>query len=66
MRQYALVRIKKEMEVIYENHFGEGPFIYFGEIPNMKGHGIFMDHITKKIYSGMHIDTFEEIPEDEC
>lgn len=70
MRQYALVWHNKESVDFYSKSgfFKADPlmlFIYLGEIPNMGGHGIFIGRESGKIYSGLHIDSFEEIPEDE-
>lgn len=70
MRQYALVRHNKESVDFYykSGFFKKDPsmiFIYLGEIPNMGGHGIFIGIDSGKVYSGIHIDSFEEIPEDE-
>ena len=44
----------------------EGVYVYFGEIPNMKGHCVVADHKTGQIYSGYHIDNFVELDEDEA
>ncbi len=41
------------------------PYIFFGEIPNMAGHCVVADHKSGQIYSGYHIENFEEIPVDE-
>jgi len=40
-------------------------YVFFGEIPNMKGHCIVMDHKTGKMYSGYHTEHFIELAEDE-
>jgi len=41
-------------------------YIFFGEIPNMRGHCVVADHRTGRIYSGYHVDAFIEIPENEA
>ena len=40
-------------------------FVYFGEIPNMPGHSVVMDHRTGTFFSGYHIENFEEVPEED-
>ena len=70
LRQYALVRHNKESVDFYSksDYFKKDPamiFFYLGEIPNMPGHGIFIGRDSGKVYGGLHIDSFEEIPEDE-
>lgn len=51
---------------------GEYPFernavyVFFGEIPNMPGHCVVANHKTGQIYSGYHIENFEELPEEEA
>lgn len=70
MRPLSRVRHTEEWMPIYDwmykkedaKSFG---FIYLGEIPNMLGHGVFISCYDSKIYTGMHLETFEEIPEDE-
>lgn len=36
--------------------------IYSGEIPNMPGHCVMMDHRTGHFHSGYHVENFAEIP----
>lgn len=44
----------------------DGVYVFIGEISNMKGHGIFMDHNnTKDIYSGYHMENFIKLTDDE-
>ena len=43
--------------------WGSSPLIFMGEIPNMKGHALILGN-RGAVYAGMHIETFEEIPED--
>ena len=68
-RQYSLIRLRDwYKEFVKENNHPIGKpevFIYFGEIPNMLGHCVVMDHSSGKFFSGYHIENFEEIPEDE-
>ena len=50
----------------YENELRSNRgLIFLGEIKNMKGHGIFLGYATGRIYSGYHIDCFEEMKDDE-
>lgn len=68
-RQYSLVRLRKwYKEFVKENNHPIGKpevFIYFGEIPNMPGHCVTMDHRSGKFFSGFHIENFEEVPDDD-
>ena len=63
LRQFAMLRFIGDEE--YYPFKKKGVYIYFGEIPNMKGHIIVMDHSNGKLHSGYHPENFEEIPEDE-
>ena len=68
-RQYSMVYFS--FETLPEEYWDQYPFIpkrpyiFFGEIPNMEGHCIVMDHATGEFYSGFHIENFVEICEDE-
>jgi hypothetical protein len=42
-----------------------GVYVFFGEIPNMRGHCVVADHRTGKIYSGFHTENFIEILPEE-
>ncbi len=69
MRQYALVELtddyKKAMEGRKDSPImNEKIFIFFGEIPNMPGHCVVSGHESGKIYSGYHIDSFQELQEE--
>jgi hypothetical protein len=67
LRQNSLVTLTQEASVYHTAPFKKGhPYLYFGEIPNMKGHGIFIDMRTTKMYTGWHIDMFREMTEEEC
>ena len=56
-RQYSLVRDKYlDRDMIYT---------YLGEIPNMPGHCVVVNNKTKEIKSGMHIENYVELTEDE-
>lgn len=44
---------------------GEGPFVFLGEIPNMRGHCVVMDRKTGKLHAGYHPENFREMTEDE-
>jgi len=63
MRKLSLVKISEK----YENqmHFKDDVLIYLGEIPNMRGHGVFIGSKTGKIYSGYHIEQFRELTDEE-
>lgn len=65
LRQNARVKLRKEWEDEYSGFYADDelPLTYLGEIPNMRGHGIFLA-MTGKIYNGMHIYSFEEIGDD--
>ena len=43
----------------------EHMYIYFGEIPNMMGHCVVMDHSTGEVTSGYHTDLFSELTDEE-
>jgi hypothetical protein len=68
-RQYSFVRfLFDEIGPKYHSQYPftrKGVYLYFGEIPNMPGHCVVVDHKTGKIYSGYHADNFVEVPEDE-
>ena len=63
MRKLSLVKVTEKWKL--EKHFKDDVFIYLGEIPNMKGHGVFLGHRTGKIYSGYHIEDFRELTDEE-
>jgi len=58
----------KEYHTQYEI-FRNNVLIYFGKIPNMPGHGIFMEMKTEskinRFHIGYHIENFVELSEDE-
>jgi len=80
LRQYAWVRPEKgfwkdmddnDCKSHYKKLFGTDDeihpgLIYFGEIQNMPGHGIFYSSKTKQMICGLHIEDYEEVPEDDC
>lgn len=43
----------------------QGDFVYLGEIPNMRGHGVYLSLDTRKIEVGYHTDRFRELIEGE-
>jgi len=70
MRKNAFVKFNFDAIPNIEWHksykkFRNKVLIYFGEIPNMPGHGIFMNKDTGKFYTGYHIENFIELSEDE-
>lgn len=48
----------------YTKTLGEGPYIYFGEIPNMPGHCVVLNR-QNKFTIGMHIFNFVELTSEE-
>lgn len=40
-------------------------FIFLGEIPNMPGHGVFIQQETGEIHSCYHINDFRALTEEE-
>lgn len=70
MRQFALIKLTEDFKKAMANEadhpiMQEDVFIYFGEIPNMLGHCVVSGHKSGKVFSGYHIDNFQEISEDE-
>jgi hypothetical protein len=68
-RLMAWVKLTEEVEKLdkqykYTETMGEGPYIYFGEIPNMPGHCVIMNR-NSKFTIGMHTENFRELTEDE-
>jgi len=68
-RPLSLVKIKPSWKAAAESYqfpfLNDMPLVYFGEIPNMREHGIFVGYSSGRIYSGFHIDYFIELSEDE-
>ncbi|VTR96751.1 unnamed protein product [Gemmata massiliana] len=68
-RQYSLVRFQFDLlPVEYHERYPfirDGVYVFFGEIPNMPGHCVVVDHRSGRVYSGYHTEHFAEIPEDE-
>jgi hypothetical protein len=69
-RQYSLVRFNyTSLPVKFHKKYPfhkEGTYIFFGEIPNMKGHCVVADHKTGQIYSGYHTENFVELSDEEA
>lgn len=40
-------------------------YVFLGEIPNMLGHCVVLNHRTGKVHSGYHTENFAELAEDE-
>ena len=56
----------QELKKINDNRFKKDNFfIFFGEIPNMKGHCVVCGYESGKIYSGYHIEDFRKANEEE-
>lgn len=68
-RPLSLVRFSADdLPKEYRNMYPfdeDGLYIFIGEIPNMPGHCVVMDHPTGKLHSGYHCEHFTEITEDE-
>ena len=55
---------KDDKKYGYTETLGEGPYIFFGEIPNMPGHCIVANR-QNKFTIGMHTFNFRELVADE-
>lgn len=68
-RKLSLVRFNYEdLEAEYHRKYPfteSKTYIFFGEIPNMLGHCVVMDHVTGQFYSGYHTENFIELSDDE-
>jgi hypothetical protein len=71
-RQYSLVRLVQwYRDFLAENGNSELPlaqenvFVFLGEIPNMKGHCVVAGQESGRVFSGYHIENFEEMDENE-
>jgi hypothetical protein len=68
-RQYSLVRFRFDLvPAEYHSRYPFKPdrtYVFFGDIPNMPGHGVVADHRTGKIFSGYHTENFSELTESE-
>ena len=66
LRPLALVRLKRKWAKLPAHQTqpfaNDMPLIYLGEIPNMPEHGVFAGHRSGRVYSGYHIEQFEEVP----
>lgn len=70
MRQYAFIKLTEDFKTAMANDkdhpiMQEDVFIYFGEIPNMLGHCVVSGHKSGRVFSGYHIDNFQELTEEE-
>jgi hypothetical protein len=72
IRQFALVRfdISGAPAHWHAGYAAKGlisdqVYVFFGEIPNMPGHCVVMNHKTGQMLSGIHTENFKEIAEDE-
>ncbi len=70
MRQFALVKFTDDFIKMMDGQkdhsiMQEDVFIYFGEIPNMPGHCVVSGHNSGKVFSGYHIENFQELPDEE-
>jgi len=69
MRQYAIVEHTEEFLNAMKDQkdhpiMKEKVFIFFGEIPNMSGHCVVSGHESGRVFSGFHIENFQEIKEE--
>ena len=69
MRQYALIELTEEFRNAMKDDkehpiMKEKAFIFFGEIPNMPGHCVIAGHKSGRIFSGYHLDNFQEVEEE--
>ena len=66
----TLVKWTEDMQKWVNDHPGlytcemDFPLLYLGEIRNMKEHGVFVGQ-SGEMYTGLHIENFEELSEDE-
>ena len=68
-RQYARVKFVCEGGEEYRKFYpfdDDETFIYFGEIPNMKGHCVVISDKDKQFHIGYHIDNFVEWNDEEA
>jgi len=58
-RQYSLCKCVTDL--VYVLGLDDHMFIYLGEMPNMEEHCVVAGYMSGKVYSGFHIDNFEEV-----
>jgi hypothetical protein len=67
IKPFTLCRFKRDIpdDILksYEQTYGKR-FLFVNEIRNMKGHGYFIEQMKTQHIIGLHIESFEEIPED--
>jgi len=68
-RQYSLVKfVFDNLPEVYWDQYPfipDRPYVFLGEIPNMEGHCIVIDHSNGSVHSGYHIENFIEMTEDD-
>jgi len=64
-RKLSMVKFDEEKRMKEYPFTKNEPYIFLGEIPNMRGHCIVISHRTGKVLSGYHTDNFIEMSEDE-
>ena len=64
-RQYSLVKFNFYQLPKKYPFTKNGVYVFLGEIVNMPGHCIVIDHKTGKIYSGYHTENFVECSESQ-
>jgi len=68
-RPLSLVKLKPQWALAATSRtlpfINDMPLVFLGEIPNMPEHGVFAGHKTGRVYSGFHIEQFEELVEHE-
>jgi len=69
LRQYSSIKVSERAPSEVRDHFNKyNSIIYLGEIPNMRGHGVFVcfyGTLKNTIEFGYHIGDFEELSEEE-
>jgi hypothetical protein len=69
LRKLSLVRLKKKWAAEPTSQdlpfINDMPLVFLGEIPNMREHGVFVGHMSGRVYSGYHIAQFVELSDDE-
>lgn len=65
-RQYSLVKLDPDNPVARNDSLELGVmYVFLGEIPNMVGHCVVINHKTCQIYTGFHTEDFIELTDDE-
>jgi len=57
-------RLYEPLIKYYKDIFGDGLWVFLGELTNMEGHGVYANYETGNIVCGYHIDDFEEYKDE--